>query len=340
MPFTDITGLTASSTFSDLFNKNNDMITRLNQLDVGNIIAGTGVTLSSIGSTGGITLSVDLSFLTTNLSINNTSITITGSLPSGLTLGGIVGTTYVDANDPGYTLVNNLSLNSSNKFIGFITEVGASSWKITTSGIFQTVGSVALTSNTLYYLNFNGSLTATVPSTVGRVIKPILYTFGAITQGSPYGLIINGQGTVIPDPTTASIKSSSRSIAEIYGGGVSAGNPVYYDVTGATWNKSIANDYAKAEVFGIVESITGLTATVVTNGSINLPTTEIYDVGDGGSGGNDIYFLSGTTAGAIQNSGPTLSGTIVKPLYTVAPHSLSGITFTGIVVNYIGYRNN
>ena len=76
------------------------------------------------------------------------------------------------------------------------------------------------------------------------------------------------------------------------------------------------------------------------HGSIKLPTTEIYDIGDGGSGGNDIYFLSGTTAGAIQNIGPTLSGTIVKPLYTVAPHSLSGITFTGIVVNYIGYRNN
>lgn len=339
MPFTDITGLTASSTFSDLFNKNNDMITRLNQLDVGNIIAGTGVTLSSIGSTGGITLSVDLSFLTTNLSINNTSVTISGSLPSGLTLGGIVGTTYV-ALDPGYTLVNNLSLNSSNKFIGFITEVGASSWKITTSGIFQTVGSVILTDNTLYYLDFNGSLTATVPTTVGRVIKPVLYTFGDPLVGYQYGLIINGQGTVIPDPTTASIKSSSRSIAEIYGGGLSAGNPVYYDVAGATWNKSIANDYAKAEVFGIVESITGLTATVVTHGSIKLPTTEIYDVGDGGSGGNDIYFLSGTTAGAIQNSGPTLSGTIVKPLYTVAPHSLSGITFTGIVVNYIGYRNN
>jgi hypothetical protein len=339
MPFSDITGLTSSNTFSDLFLKNNEMITRLNQLDVGYITAGTGVTLSSIGSTGGLTLSVDLSSLATNLYINNTSVTITGSLPSGLTLGGIVGTTYVLL-APGYTLVNNLSLDSSNKFIGFITEVGASSWKISTSGIFQTVGSVILTSNTLYYLNFDGSITATVPTTVGRVIKPVLYTFGDLGAGYQYGLIINGQGTVIPDPTTASVKSSSRSIAEIYGGGLSAGNPVYYDVAGSTWSKSIANDYAKAEVFGIVESITGLTATVVMHGSIKLPTTETYSVCDGGSGGNDIYFLSGTTAGAIQNCGPTASGSIVKPLYTVAPHSLSGITFTGIVVNYIGYRNN
>lgn len=339
MPFSDITGLTSSNTFSDLFLKNNEMITRLNQLDVGYITTGTGVTLSSIGSTGGVTLSVDLSYLATNLSINNTSVTITGSLPSGLTLGGIVGASYTTGMGD-YVLVNNLSLNSSNKFIGFITEVGASSWTITTSGIFEIVGTVNLEQNQLYYLNFNGSITTTLPTTVGRVIKPVLYTFGDIQIPYKYGLIINGQGTVIPDPTTASVKSSSRSIAEIYGGGLSAGNPVYYNVAGATWNKSIANDYAKAEVFGIVESITGLTATVVMHGSIKLPTTEIYDIGDGGSGGNDIYFLSGTTAGAIQNYGPTASGSIVKPLYTVAPHSLSGITFTGIVVNYIGYRNN
>jgi hypothetical protein len=339
MPFADITGLTAASTFSDLFNKNNDMITRLNQLDVGYIIAGTGVTLSSIGSTGGITLSVDLSSLSTDLSINNTAVTITGSLPLGLTLGGIVGSVLIAGDTYGWTSCNNSTLSTSNRMIGIISAVsGSSSWKISTAGIIGLTGSIAgLTQHALHYLNAGGTYTTTVPTTENTVIKPVLYTFGTTTDRM--GLIINSTGILIPTATT-SITSSSRSIAEIYGGGVSAGNAVYYNVTGATWNKSIANDYAKAEVFGIVESITGLTATVVMHGSIKLPTTEIYDIGDGGSGGNDIYFLSGTTAGAIQNSGPTLSGTIVKPLYTVAPHSLSGITFTGIVVNYIGYRNN
>ena len=343
MPFTDITGLTASSTFSDLFNKNNDMITRLNQLDVGYIIAGTGVTLSSIGSTGGVTLSVDLSSLATDLSINNTAVTITGSLPSGLTLGGIVGSVLIAGDTYGWTSCNNSTLSASNRMIGIVSAVsGTSSWKISTAGIMELTGSIAgLTQHSLHYLNSGGTYTTTVPTTENTVIKPVLYTFG--TTSNRMGLIINSPGTLIPIATTTTTTtntSSSRSIAEIYGGGVSAGNAVYYNVVGATWNKSIANDYAKAEVFGIVESITGLTATVVIHGSIKLPTTEIYDVGDGGSGGNDIYFLSGITAGAIQNSGPTLSGTIVKPLYTVAPHSLSGITFTGIVVNYIGYRNN
>jgi len=339
MPFTDITGLTASSTFSDLFNKNNEMITRLNILDIGYIVAGTGITLSSIGSTGGITLSVDLSSLSTDLSINNTAITVTGSLPSGLTLGGIVGSVLIAGDTYGWTSCNNSTLSTSNRMIGIISAVnGSSSWKISTAGIIGLTGSIAgLTQHSLHYLNAGGTYTTTVPTTENTVIKPVLYTFGTTTN--PMGLVINSPGILIPVATT-SITSSARSIAEIYGGGVSAGNPVYYNVAGATWNKSIANDYAKAEVFGIVESITGLTATVVIQGSIKLPTTEIYNIGDGGSGGNDIYFLSGTTAGAIQNSGPTLSGTIVKPLYTVAPHSLSGITFTGIVVNYIGYRNN
>ena len=339
MPFTDITGLTAASTFSDLFNKNNEMITRLNILDIGYIIAGTGITLSSIGSTGGITLSVDLSSLATDLSINNTAITVIGSLPSGLTLGGIVGSVLIAGDTYGWTSCNNSTLSTSNRMIGIISAVnGSSSWKISTAGIIGLTGSIeGLTQHSLHYLNAGGTYTTTIPTTENTVIKPVLYTFGTTT--SRVGLIINSTGTLIPTATT-STTSSARSIAEIYGGGVSAGNAIYYNVAGATWNKSIANDYAKAEVFGIVESITGLTATVVMQGSIKLPTTEIYNIGDGGSGGNDIYFLSGTTAGAIQNIGPTLSGTIVKPLYTVAPHSLSGITFTGIVVNYIGYRNN
>ncbi len=338
MSFADITGLTASSTFSDLFNKNNDMITRLNQLDIGYIIAGTGLSLSSIGSTGGITLSVDLSSLVTDLSINNTAITITGSLPSGLTLGGIVGSVLIAGDTYGWTSCNNSTLSASNRMIGIISAVnGTSSWKISTAGIIGLTGSITgLTQHSLHYLNDGGTYTTTVSTTENTVIKPVLYTFGTTTNRM--GLVVNSPGTLIPAATTSNT-SSSRSVAEIYGGGLSAGNAIYYNVTGATWNKSIANDYAKAEVFGIVESITGLTATVVIHGSIKLPTTEIYDIGDGGSGGNDIYFLSGTTAGAIQNIGPTLSGTIVKPLYTVAPHSLSGITFTGIVVNYIGYRN-
>ena len=336
MPFTDIDGLTAASTFSDLFNKNNEMITRLNILDISYIIAGTGMTLSSIGSTGGVTLSV----VAADLVINNTSITISGALPTGLTLGDIVGSVLVAGNTYGWTSCNNSSLAASNRMVGIISTVtGSSSWNISTSGIIGLTGSIAgLTQHSLHYLNAGGTYTTTISTTEGTVIKPVLYTFGI--TANPMGLIINTPGSLIPITETTRAISSARSIAEIYGGGISAGNPIYYDVIGTTWAKSIANDYTKAEVFGIVESITGLTATVVMHGSIKLPTTNQFTSGTGGSGGNDIWFLSGTTAGGIQNTGPTLSGTIVKPLYYEAPHSLSGVTFTGTVVNYIGYRNN
>lgn len=341
MPLSDIIGLTANNTFSTLFDKNNEMIERLNLLDISSIIGGTGITLSLINNSGGVTVSIDVPSIATDIVsyVNNTSITISGSLPTGLTLGSIVGSVLVAGDTYGWTSCNNSSLTASNRMIGIISTVtGSSSWKISTSGVLKLIGSIAgLTQHSLYYLNAGSTYTTTIPTTEGTVIKPVLYTFGIAAD--PMGLIINSPGALIPSTITSTI-SSARSVAEIYGGGVSAGNPIYYDVIGATWAKSIANDYAKSEVFGIIESITGLTATVVMHGSIKLPTTNQFTSGAGGSGGNDIWFLSGTTAGGIQNTGPTLSGTIVKPLYYEAPHSLSGVTFTGTVVNYIGYRNN
>ena len=52
-------------------------------------------------------------------------------------------------------------------------------------------------------------------------------------------------------------------------------------------------------------------------------------------GGNDIYFLSSTTAGKVRVTAPTGQTDIIKPIYQVAPH---GGPYTGIVMNYIGYK--
>ena len=93
MALPDITGLTASSTFSELFLKNNEMITRLNLLDVSSIAGGTGITVTEGGSNGGVTLSVSFDYST----VPNVSITITGTLPSGITLGDAI------ASDTGVT---------------------------------------------------------------------------------------------------------------------------------------------------------------------------------------------------------------------------------------------
>ena len=113
---------------------------------------------------------------------------------------------------------------------------------------------------------------------------------------------------------------------------------MFYNITGSTWAKSSAAADNTSEVFGVIESTTGLTATVVTQGSVNIPDTMLHDMGsNGGSGGNDIWFLSGITSGHMQNLAPTAVGNIVKPVYYAYPHEFNGATFSGLVVNYIGY---
>ena len=325
MPLPDITSLVQTDTFETLFTKNNTIIDRLNLLDISNVYAGTGVTFTGPNTVGGITLSVvfpDIS-LVTNIGFN-----VTGSIPSGLTLNSIIGITGGI-----FGSVSNTSLSSSQKYLGFITAVGDTSYTITTSGFFNR--SPALLDNVLYYLS-DGGITSTVPTTVGSVIKPVLFSLG-----STGAVVLNQKETLISE-STSYIKSSSRTIAEIRtNGNLGVGNSVFYDIPGATWAKSKADAFNTSEVFGIIESITGLTATVVTQGSVIVPSTVLNDVGDGGgSGGNDIWFLSGTTAGHMQNLAPTLPNQIIKPLYYAYSHEFSGVTFTGQLVNYVGYSTS
>lgn len=325
MPLPDITSLVQTDTFETLFTKNNTIIDRLNLLDISKVYAGTGVTFTGPNTVGGITLSVvfpDIS-LVTNIGFN-----VTGSIPSGLTLNSIIGITGGI-----FGSVSNTSLSSSQKYLGFITAVGDTSYTITTSGFFNR--SPALLDNVLYYLS-DGGITSTVPTTVGSVIKPVLFSLG-----STGAVVLNQKETLISE-STSYIKSASRTIAEIRtNGNLIVGNSVFYDIPGATWAKSKADAFNTSEVFGIIESITGLTATVVTQGSVVVPSTVLNDVGDGGgSGGNDIWFLSGTTAGHMQNLAPTLPNQIIKPLYYAYSHEFSGVTFTGQLVNYVGYSTS
>lgn len=330
MALPDITGLTASSTFSELFLKNNEMITRLNLLDVSSIAGGTGITVTEGGSNGGVTLSVSFDYST----VPNVSITITGTLPSGITLGDAIAS---DTGVTGYTSGTNTSTTTANKFVGFVTVVTPTTYEITTTGFIGLTGSLSnKIQNTLYYLSTLGGVTTNAPTSSGSAVKPVLLVQGP--TGDLQGLILHHSASSVVTDSYA--KSSSRTIANLTVSGISAGNVIYYDIASAGWTRSIANDYKKAEVFGIVESLTDSVATVVIHGSIDLPAGFTYSVGDGGSGGDDIWFLSGTTAGAMQNQGPTASGHIVKPIYYSSPHTYSGVTFTGIVVNYIGYKNS
>lgn len=128
--------------------------------------------------------------------------------------------------------------------------------------------------------------------------------------------------------------------AGIYAVGVTAGDVIRYSVPDTEYRKSKADELATSEVVGIVESKSGDSLNVVIYGSIALPATSIEatipssDTTVNG-GGNDIYFLSSTTAGKVRVTAPTGQTDIIKPIYQVAPH---GGPYTGIVMNYIGYK--
>lgn len=135
------------------------------------------------------------------------------------------------------------------------------------------------------------------------------------------------------------VQGGSRLEAEVsFVSGLTIGNVIRYDVPSAGYTASRANGPAESEVFGVIEGFNDVTNkyTVVIYGSINLPTSKLSAIegGTGGSGGNDIYFLSGTTAGQLQNLAPDNLTHIIKPVYQVAPHG----SYSGVVVNYLGYR--
>lgn len=119
--------------------------------------------------------------------------------------------------------------------------------------------------------------------------------------------------------------------------GLTLGNVIRYDVPTSGYTASKANLAENSEVFGVIESYDSTTSKfgVIIYGSISLDPTKFADMGStGGSGGNDIYFLSGQTAGVLQNLAPTDLQHVVKPVYQVSPHG----SYTGVVVNYLGYK--
>ena len=326
MPLPEIPSLEESDTFQDLFTSTNTSIDRLNLLEIANIFAGGGITYTGPNSVGGITLSVDLNSSVFLNNDNEIGFKVFNSVPSGLTIGSPIGITGAT-----FGSVSNLSLDSSRKYLGIITELYSDGYRITTSG--RKITGTYFADNTLYYLA-NGGVTSTIPTTNGQVIKPVLFSIGLT-----YGFVVLNQKETLISESTSYIKSASRTIAEIpTNSGFSAGNVVFYNITGSTWAKSSAAADNTSEVFGVIESTTGLTATVVTQGSVNIPDTMLHDMGsNGGSGGNDIWFLSGTTSGHMQNLAPTAVGNIVKPVYYAYPHEFNGATFSGLVVKYIGY---
>jgi hypothetical protein len=132
-------------------------------------------------------------------------------------------------------------------------------------------------------------------------------------------------------------QGGSRLVVPVDGIGLTSGQVIRYDIATSGYTASKANNSANAEVFGVIEGYNSSIGKydAVIYGSINYPIAKLADMGSGGgSGGNDIYFLSGQTAGVLQNLAPENLDHVVKPIYQAAPHG----SYTGVVVNYLGYK--
>lgn len=157
---------------------------------------------------------------------------------------------------------------------------------------------------------------------------------------------ITGTSTVL-NPTG----SQSRIALSLLGNGdgytvdpdIFAGAIIRYIPLTNHYTLSQANSNAAAEVVGIVESKDPETddIRVIMRGLINYPSgSTLHAIPDasgdisGGSGGNDIYFLSAATAGGVQNLEPDDTGEIAKPVMQAVATD-EGYNFQ--VLNYIGY---
>jgi hypothetical protein len=148
----------------------------------------------------------------------------------------------------------------------------------------------------------------------------------------------NSSNIISSAAALTAVKNTSRLVITIpanISSLVGVGDVIRYDALNGYYVWSSANGIVDSEVVGIVESINpDNSRNVVVYGSINLPdNTLLFTDSTGGDGGNDVFFVSDTQPGRLQNIAPSGSNTVIKTVYQKAPHG----SYTGIVVNNIGY---
>ena len=97
-------------------------------------------------------------------------------------------------------------------------------------------------------------------------------------------------------------------------------------ISGDFYTAAVASSALNAEVIGVVESSTQDTFDLVYGGEISLagfdPSFSVTD--------NDVFFLSGVTAGLLTSIPPSTAGRVIKPVVVRTEGD------TGVVTNYVG----
>ena len=298
-----ISNLTGTSTFYDWFLKENDeIIAKLNQIEVSGVTGGDGIGVSintssglatiSVGGTSGsitrgITFRGAVSFLGETV-VPNASYKITGITTGtpGYTFGSVVrvttsGYTAAKANDPDAAEVVGV-ISSRTTTYSVVTVSG----KI--DGDFTGVAGATLSPGCVYFLNpvVAGGITTSEPSTVGYISKPVI-----IGLGETAGMVIQYRGNYINEVGTG-LSGTNKIIISIdktstnpslygfsagsilsYGPDLLSGNTFFHQVLTLTGRTAI-NGYFLSGSRNYLNNIT-----IAGQDLATFPTEEDYIVG-------------------------------------------------------------
>jgi hypothetical protein len=191
--------------------------------------------------------------------------------------------------------------------VGIVESVSGDDFVVVVAG-WITIAGWGLTDATVYFLDDDtaGLVTATEPTDVGDVTKPIL-----IAVSATEGIVLQMRGAVVP-AAAASGDSTKKTITQAAHG--FAAKDVIGFFSGA-WAKAQADSAANAEALGVVESVDGNDFTIVFTGYIS---------GLSGLTANSVYFLDDDTAGLLTTTEPTDTDDVSKPMM-VAISTTEGI---------------
>jgi hypothetical protein len=248
--FVDIVSLNLGTTFGGWYAKNNDMITRLNALNVASIIGGDGITASPhTAANGGYTLSLS-GTVTRDMTFNN--VTVNGTLTSNFA-GAVSGTTIVLPANTGVTVGNIVYLDSTGNLqkaladdectaevVGIVIGFTGGSAQVATTGkisgssiisAFTGTPGATLQKGVVYFLSggVSGAGTTLEPDVTSYVSKPMLL---GLTGDS--GLILPYRGFIATEGTVG----NTTVVQGVCGGsGVLSIN----GITAALWNNTPYN---------------------------------------------------------------------------------------------------
>lgn len=197
---------------------------------------------------------------------------------------------------------------------GIVTKViDANNFELTTSGYVDLTGwsrGALAGDGSVYYLSPTtaGRMQLAEPTIPGQVSKPVF-----ISTEFYKGIFLLMRGVIVATPTVAN--NVGRSIAQTAHGFV-VGDVLRIQNTATTYLKAMADTAANAEVVGVVSSVTGANAFLL--------TTFGYVTGLSGLVKGTVYFLSDTIPGLLTITEPTPNGIKVSKPLLVADSATSG----------------